>query len=238
MLLKRVINIFVLCLIILFIVFFTKYLFGKSKNVSELYQFDYLTKYKSLSINGIMLTSDLRPAFWMGEKFNNKYIIEPINVIIIDDASLNKEDSINNLEEACSKVGYRKEKGHSSGYSGLINGEIVSQIPKENRVAFSDNKYWKVNNHGRFFGPYSVDDKSWIYIGQFSREKFILFATIHHKYISFNESRNDFADKMNSLTDYKIKEKIDFNNVINEISISSGDHDGNVIVLELKEKEI
>jgi hypothetical protein len=237
LLLKRIIVIFIFCFVIIVISIFTKFYIDKEKNIPEYDQIDFSSRFNSLSINGIMLTTDLKPAFWMGEKYKKKYIVEPINVIVIDSISISKEESITNLEQACIKAGYSKNTGHSSGYVGLINGITVNQIPKETRVAFSDNSYWKENNHGRFFGPYYTNNKQWIYIGQFSREKFVLFAMIHHKYISFNASRNDFTKKMNILTEYQIIDKIKLNNIFQNISVTSGDHDGNAVVLELKKNK-
>jgi hypothetical protein len=209
--------------------------YKKSESIASIYS-SATFPYNDLRINSFMLTKKRKITLWLGEKYQNRLLAEPINIIMVDKISTTQKDSLNNLESACAIINYKKKKGHSSEYLGKINEHFLSQFPSDYRMAFSDNDYWKLNNHGRFFGPYQNGHNSWIYIGQFSRENFKAIAFIHHKYISYDEARDNFSSKMNKMTSYRIVETIKANNVIETSYITTGDHDGNIIVLELREE--
>ena len=192
------------------------------------------TIYDNIEFNSFLLKDDNRAALWLGEKINNKYLAEPINIVIIDEQSKSDIESIKSIENELINAGFTKKNGHSSGYIALINNTTVDQLPKEYRVAYSDNNSWMTNNHGRFFGPYTTNKNKRIYIGQFSRESFKLFASVHHKYISFNVARDQLIKKVDKYSKLKYISDFKADNLINSDLFTSGDHDGLIKILSLQ----
>jgi hypothetical protein len=186
-----------------------------------------------INFNSFVLKDENTVALWLGEKIKGKNLVQPINLVIIDKVSVSEEESIKKLETLCHNTGYKKRGGHSSGYIGILNKKIYTQLPKEFRVSYSDDDFWKPNNHIRFFGPYKNDNNEFVFIGEASRERFELFAFIHHKYVSFNQARNDFTNKATGFSSNISNKCVLLDNTMNTEFYSSGDHDGYAYIIYL-----
>ncbi len=171
------------------------------------------------------------PATWLGKKVDGHILLEPINIILIDGISKSSTEAIQSLERANRSAGYKKRFGHSSGYMARIHDRNYSQIPQEYRMAFSNAPAWEKNNHGRFFGPQNWNG-AFIFSGSFSRESFTLFAWIHHNYVSFEEAKQDFANKLIQSGSFIRLEDQNLENLYNSHNTFTGDHNGKAIVLK------
>ena len=79
-------------------------------------------------------------------------------------------------------------------------------------------------------GPEYYEDK-YIFVGAFSRESFRLFSKTLHVYKSFTIARNDFCEKLGRGHIYKIIGEYNLENSENNNLITTGDHDGEAILL-------
>ncbi len=174
-----------------------------------------------------MVDSTGKPSSWLGKKLDGKTIREPINIIIIDSVSKSVDEAKQNLISAFDKAGYKDRWGHSSGYKGLIAGIYFNQIPDEYFHAFSTRPFEFDNNHGRIFGPCPAGG-IYYFAGALSRE-----SGYSHNYISFTRARDDLAASLNSNTAYKIIGKVELNNSIVSDSLTTGDHDGNAVLISV-----
>ncbi len=185
------------------------------------------------AINGLpvigkwMFDSTEMPSSWLGKKLDGKSIMEPINIIIVDSVSKSDDEAKQNLISAFDKAGYKDRWGHSSGYKGLIGGSYYSQLPEKYFHAFSNHPLEFDNNHGRIFGPHSSNGV-YYFTGALSRE-----SGYFHNYISFTQARDEFAEAIDSKTLYKLIRKESLNNSIVSDSLTTGDHDGNAILINV-----
>ncbi len=177
------------------------------------------------SIGPWMLLPDSTPAHWLGMKFRDRYLLEPINLIFIDTNSSTPQEAVLRLEAACAEAGYPKRFGHSTGYLGWIGGVLYTQLPTEHLSAFSDRPTWRMNNHLRVFGP-APWRGSYLFIGTISRESLDLFAPVHHVYVSFSQSRDEFTRLMYLSRQYTPAGRRILNNWMNNSRYTTGDHDG------------
>lgn len=173
------------------------------------------------------------PAHWLDVKWNGKYLIEPINVILIDKVSKSPDEAKSRLNKNMHAAGFTDRGHHSSGYEGYIGGKFYSQIPAEKYLAISDGAADAPNNHGRIFGPCNYQGAI-IFIASFSREVFSPTEKIMHRYDSFARAREAFSRKLDRLSAYKITGKTRLNNMyIDNNEITTGDHDGYAVILSL-----
>lgn len=179
-----------------------------------------------------LLHKNGEPAHWFGEKYRDRTLFEPINIVIVDGNSETEEAAVKKLMIACAKAGYEEETGHSSGYAAIIDGQMFGQIPNDKRMAFSNKEFFMTNNHGRIMGPYPYGGK-FIFVGAFSTESFKIFDKAHHRYVSFIRARDDFCSKMDKGSVYKIAGSCDLANMVDDAEFTTGDHDGKAIVLSL-----
>jgi len=170
------------------------------------------------------------PADWLGKKYKNKQLLEPINVVIIDEHSQSREQAIQKLTTECKKQGYKAKHGHSCGYFGQIDSTLFAQITAQKKVAFSNKIFIKTNNHGRIMGPAYYDGK-YIFVAAFSRESFRLLGRIHHSFRSFTIARNDFCQKLAKRNVYKIMGRYNLANRVDDDCSTTADHDGEAIML-------
>lgn len=180
-----------------------------------------------------MYTSDLKPANWLGQKYQGHEMREPINVIVIDQQSTATAEAINSLARACRQAGYANRWGHTGGYQGYIAGAFYPQLPAEKDHAFSNAPFIMSNNHGRIFGPY-FDGKRYYFSASLSRELIVLTLDRKkmHKYGSFKIARDDFASRMDKKSNYKIAKYVGIKNaLLNDPMLTTGDHDGRAVVL-------
>jgi hypothetical protein len=178
-----------------------------------------------------MLTHEGVPSDWLGEIYEGKTLREPINVIIVDEAAVSVEDAKTRLVNATAKAGYPVRFGHSTGYQGFIGGQLYAQLPKGWDDAFSNDVFEVNNNHGRIFGPYTTG-ATYIFIAAFSREDVDPFRDPGHRFASFNRARDDFTQRLNRATDYKVSGFVPLENaLVDDLRFTTGDHDGVAVLV-------
>ncbi len=182
-----------------------------------------------------MLDADMAPAHWLGEKYSGKNLREPVNIIIIDGLATSPQNAIERLVAGCKTAGYEKRRGHSGGYRAFLGGRLYAQLPEEKDLAFSDAPFEMNNNHGRIFGPLFWNGR-YYFTGAFSREQVEPLSRIKHQYLSFNQARDNFAERMDKKTLFRISEFVDLENAIaGNANLTTGDHDGIAVVLSARE---
>ena len=173
-----------------------------------------------------MLNAQYEPAHWLGELYRGKKLREPINIVIVDIAAQSAEEASEHLLQNFKAAGYLVRKGHSTGYHGYIDGVIYEQLPDGKEEAFSDEPFETRNNHGRMFGPHPYQG-AWLFVGSFSRESVDLLDKVKHRYVSFNQARDDLSQRLDMKTNCKIKAFLELDNaLIGDPTSTSGDHDG------------
>jgi hypothetical protein len=178
-----------------------------------------------------MINSQYEPAHWLGELYHEKSLREPINIIIVDEVSQSAEEARELLLKNCSAAGYPVREGHSANYHGYIDGILYLQLPEGGHRAFSNEPFELSNNHGRMFGPYRFQG-GWLFIGAFSREKIDPLEKMRHRYLSFNQARDDLAQRLELKTGLKIKGFVNLENaLIGNTLFTTGDHDGIAVLL-------
>src|SRR5512139_10074 len=165
-------------------------------------------------------------AHWLDAPYQGKALREPINVILIDRGATSIDDARRRLVAAAAAAGYPVRRGHSTGYHALIDGHLYPQLPAARDAAFSNRVYELSNNHGRIFGPNRTGE-GYVFIGAFSREGVRPLHSPHHTYSSFNRARDDFSQRMNASTGFKLNGFVNLENaVVDDPKITTGDHDG------------
>ena len=167
------------------------------------------------------------PAHWLGAELDGKTLWEPINIIFMDGFATSTNDARDRMREALIQANFTIRTIHSTGYKGMIDNIWYEQEPTESNAAFSDANYLLDNNHGRMFGAH-YKQGVYYYTGALSRETLSFFT---HKYVSFNIARNTLADNLNSLTTFKKGELKWLDNIYNTSTDTTGDHDGNAILI-------
>ncbi|WP_445501502.1 hypothetical protein [Microvirga sp. G4-2] len=180
-----------------------------------------------------MLTAQGVPSDWLGETYLGKILREPINIIIIDEAAVSPKDAIARLLAAAAQAGYPVRLGHSAGYQAMISRQLYAQLPKGWDDAFSNEVFELSNDHGRVFGPHPLG-QSYLFTGAFSRERVDLLRWPGHRYASFNQARDDFAQRLDRDTVYKTAGTVQLDNDLpDDPKLTTGDHDGRAIVLRV-----
>jgi hypothetical protein len=178
-----------------------------------------------------MLNAQYEPAHWLGELYGVKPLREPINIVIVDRAAQSAAEARRRLLKNFAAAGYAARKGHSTGYRGYIEGVVYEQLPDGKEEAFSNEPFELGNNHGRMFGPHPYRG-GWLFIGAFSREKMDLLDKVRHRYVSFNQARDDLSQRLDTRTDYRIKDYLDLDNaLIGDPAATSGDHDSVAVLM-------
>jgi hypothetical protein len=178
-----------------------------------------------------MLTAQSVPSDWLGEIYEGRNLREPINVIIVDEGASSVDDAKARLLAAAARAGYPIRFGHSTGYQGFIGGQLYAQLPQGRDDAFSNDIFEVSNNHGRIFGPHQFG-QGYLFAGAFSREEIDPFRDPPHSYGSFNRARDDFTQRLNRSTDFKVSRFVDLGNaLIGDPKLTTGDHDGIAVVV-------
>ncbi|MCD4791847.1 MAG: hypothetical protein K8R54_01340 [Bacteroidales bacterium] len=112
-------------------------------------------------------------------------IYEPITNMWKDKVSTSSSKALSRISKHLSGEGFNLSAMHTSAYYGYINETY--KYNAYNLYTWTDDYWYKDNNHGRIFGPVKVGDY-WITLGAFSREK-----GISHDFINFYEARNKAA---------------------------------------------
>jgi hypothetical protein len=178
-----------------------------------------------------MLTAQGVPSEWLGEIYRGKSLREPINVIIVDEKAVSPEDAKSRLLTAAAQAGYPIRFGHSTGYQGLIGGQLHGQLPQGRDDAFSNDVFEVSNNHGRIFGPHRMG-QAYLFTGAFSREAVDPFRSPGHRYASFNRARDDFTQSLDRRTAYKVTGFVSLENaLLGDPKLTTGDHDGLAVMV-------
>lgn len=183
-----------------------------------------------------MLRQNLLRADWLGQRYRDKTLYEPINIIIRDSSADSGKEAEEQLMSACRHAKFLYRFGHSSDYLAVIDGQAVSPFPGRRRYSFSDRPFETNNNHGRIFGPVLYRGK-YYFVGAFSREKVRVAPPVTHKYVSFNQARDAFAWSLDWGGYYKITGFVPLGNAIAASTQAwTGDHDGTAILLDAIDK--
>src|SRR5579883_430107 len=186
------------------------------------------------SIGPWMMDSDGTPAHWLDEMYQGKHLREPINIILYDRNANSGTDAKGRLLSALVQAGFPARIGHSNDYYGLISGKRYEQLGDGKPSTFADGPFEFDNNHGRIFGP-SAYNGGYLWIGAFSREKVAPFDKIKHQYVSFNQSRDAIAQRLDANTIFHRTGFINSGNVlIDRPDTTTGDHDGIAVMLETR----
>lgn len=177
-----------------------------------------------------MITKDLVPATWLGERVGGRTLREPVNVLLIDRAARSPEEATTRLLAAMTAAGYGPRGGHSTGYFGEVGGQRWPMLPAGPGEAFSDGPFWLPNNHGRVFGPVSVA-QGYAFTGAFSLEGVRLLPRPGHPYRSFAVAREDLADKLGARTVFRRAGYVDMGSRLDTPTETTGDHDGRAVLL-------
>ncbi|WP_459079831.1 hypothetical protein [Mesorhizobium sp. A623] len=180
------------------------------------------------SLGKWMIDPDGVAAQWGGETFEGKTLREPINVVFIDARANDAADAKVRLIEAMTRAGYPSRFHHSSGYRGVIDGQVYGQLPEQDGHAFSTHLYIFDNNHARVFGPRQTD-AGWVFIAALSHEN-VDYQKREHVYSSFARARDELAAALTEKTAYQLAESVPLGNG-SGADFTTGDHDGNAIVL-------
>jgi hypothetical protein len=183
------------------------------------------------SIGKWMISPRLTYSDWLGAMHEGKRLREPVNVIIVDPFARSEEDAVNRLLGACGRAGFTPRFGHSGGYFGWLGDQLRPQIPSGERHALSDEPFEFHNNHGRFFGPCFWAGR-YYFVGAFSREKFVPATRAEHRFVSFNQARDRFAQRMMEKGGFELSNRMNLENALPEnLDVCTGDHDGIAVVL-------
>jgi hypothetical protein len=179
-----------------------------------------------------MISREGTVADWLGEAYQGKKLLEPINVILVDTFATSVADAVSRLQAACDKSGFPQREGHSGGYSAQIGASLFTQCPPGTEDTFSDEPFAFGNNHGRIFGP--VEWKgAYYFTAAFSREGVDLVTKVKHIYESFDRARDSFAKRMSENSEYKISSYLALGNaILGSDSLTTGDHDGVAVLLK------
>jgi len=170
-------------------------------------------------------------AHWLDETVRGRRLREPINVIVVDAAAAGADEAKRRLVAAAKKAGYPARFGHSTGYRGFIGNQLYAQLPAGRDDAFSNDVFEVSNNHGRLFGPYTMDGV-YVFVGAFSREEVRPYRRPAHRYALFNRARDDFSQRLDRKTPFKLSGFVKLDNaIVGEPGVTTGDHDGLAVLL-------
>lgn len=176
-----------------------------------------------------MVTSDDEVAHWLGEKKDGKYTLEPINVefLVKADTASSAFTKLNNaLVSGAIDFGHFSPI-HSSGYKGFIGGVEYEQ---QGNKTYSDNSWYKQNDHMRVFGPTKVSYNGYyVFTASCSEETGIFFEganLLGHHFVSFNHCRDTLLNRFKA-NGYK-EQYFRMNNTYSDANFTTRDHDGNI----------
>ncbi|MGW4122875.1 hypothetical protein [Nocardia sp. NPDC004711] len=182
------------------------------------------------SIGVWMLQSNGDVADWLGQQYQGKSLFEPIDVLLVDRTSTTADAATSKLTSQLSAAGFPVRWLHSTGYQGRINGQLYAQQPPDGSdSAFSDAIAIETNDHGRVFGPAPLPGGGFVWSAAFSREK---FEVVTHTYVSFTQARDNVRTAVLAKGGTDLG-TVPLGNTYNTATASTGDHDGNAVVLGL-----
>ncbi len=170
-----------------------------------------------------------------GQLEDGKTLLEPVNVVIVDTKSKNAFQARIRLNQAMRASGFPPQPIHTGGFRGIINGKAYRQQPSGLLQGYSDNFFLETNNHGRIFGPAPVATPGgYVWSGTFSEEEWGTYnGRPAHLYVSSNVARDALATKMVASGRATSADQIALDNAYNTDTVTTGDHDGQAVVLVL-----
>lgn len=182
------------------------------------------------AISGFMIQPDstLGNANWLGRPTaDGRELLEPINLIIVDESSASAAASQQKLIQEFTAAGFAPRFGHSSGYWGKMNGVHFPQTPSQVDMAFADYMWTFTNNHTRMFGPFKSTN-FYVWIGATSTEKGVI-----HDYVSFERSKQFMVEGLTKAGNTLLGSQ-NLNNKVDTQNQHTGDHTGSAAVVLLK----
>lgn len=173
---------------------------------------------------------------WGGQPHDGKTLLEPVNVIIVDETSTTPEEAKRKLNSAMFWSGFPPQPIHSGGFQGEIDDTVYGQKPVLPLFGYSNNFFLFTNDHGRIFGPDPVEtEQGYVWTGSFSTEAFTFYNFLPaHSYVSSNMARNALAMQMIMSGRATFGGVVPLENSYNTDTVTTGDHDGYAVVLILR----
>lgn len=173
---------------------------------------------------------------WGGQPHDGKTLLEPVNIIIVDETSTTPEEAKRKLNSAMFWSGFPPQPIHSGGFQGEIDDTVYGQKPVLPLFGYSNNFFLFTNDHGRIFGPDPMEtEQGYVWTGSFSTEAFTFYNFLPaHSYVSSNMARNALAMQMIMSGRATYGGVVPLENSYNTDTVTTGDHDGYAVVLILR----
>lgn len=170
-----------------------------------------------------------------GLPYDGKTVLEPVNVIFVDQTSRSALEATWRLSVAMRRAGFPPRFFHSTGFRGLIDDVRYRQRPGGLLLGYSDNFFLLPNNHGRIFGPDPVETSAgYVWSGAFSTEEFTFYQGLpRHGYVSSNEARDALAADFVASGRGSLGGMVSLDNIYDSDDLTTGDHDGYAVVIVL-----
>lgn len=170
-----------------------------------------------------------------GLPYHGKTVLEPVNVIIVDQTSRSSLEARWRLSAAMRRAGFPPRFFHSTGFRGLIDDVLYRQRPGGLLLGYSDNFFLFPNNHGRIFGPDPIETSTgYVWSGAFSTEEFTFYQGLpRHAYVSSIDARDALAGDFVASGRGTLGGMVALDNAFDTDAITTGDHDGYAVVIIL-----
>lgn len=170
-----------------------------------------------------------------GQLYDGRTLLEPINVIIVDPTSKTKWAATRKLNAAMLWSGFPPRPIHTNGFRGRIDDVTYGQLPRGFLQGFSDNSFLVTNDHGRVFGPDPVETNTgFVWSASFGTEDFGTYdSRPAHLYVSSETARTALASSLVRSGRATVVGMVPLGNSYNTDTITTGDHDGYAVVLQL-----
>ena len=170
-----------------------------------------------------------------GLPYDGKTVLEPVNVIFVDQTSRSALEATWRLSAAMRRAGFPPRFFHSTGFRGLIDDVRYRQRPGGLLLGYSDDFFLLPNNHGRIFGPDPVETSAgYVWSGAFSTEEFTFYQGLpRHGYVSSNEARDALAADFVASGRGSLGGMVSLDNSYDTDEFTTGDHDGYAVVIVL-----
>ncbi|MCV7262518.1 hypothetical protein [Mycolicibacterium poriferae] len=170
-----------------------------------------------------------------GLPYDGKTVLEPVNVIFVDQTSRSALEATWRLSAAMRRAGFPPRFFHSTGFRGLIDDVRYRQRPGGLLLGYSDDFFLLPNNHGRIFGPDPVETSAgYVWSGAFSTEEFTFYQGLpRHGYVSSNEARDALAADFVASGRGSLGGMVSLDNSYDTDVFTTGDHDGYAVVIVL-----
>jgi hypothetical protein len=183
-----------------------------------------------------MLQSDGQISNWCGQQYGGRTLLEPINVLIVDPTSTSVAESTAKLNAELGQAGFPVQLGHSTGFSGVIDGQTYSQQPTGLIDAYADQFFLFPQDHARAFGPDPLETSAgYVWTLAVSREIFGFYGLLPaHLYVSFKAGRDNLASKLVSAGGTLVG-FVALGNAYDGVTVETGDSDGYAAVIRLND---